>query len=91
MGVDLLDLFRLELPLDLQLAQVAEQRALVRGQAIGLFLQCLQAIAGTARQRFGARAVGLGRQQPVVQVHRRTENGEAPRWQGATTENIGNI
>src|SRR5206468_11907777 len=25
-----------------------------------------------------------------VQVHRRTENGEAPRWQGATTENIGN-
>jgi hypothetical protein len=27
----------------------------------------------------------------VVQVHRCTENGEAPRWQGATTENIGNI
>jgi hypothetical protein len=29
--------------------------------------------------------------QSVVQLHRRTENGEAPRWQGATTENIGNI
>jgi len=27
----------------------------------------------------------------VVEVHRRTENGEAPGWQGATTENIGNI
>ena len=59
-GVDLLDLFRLELPLDLQHAHVAEQRALVRGQAIGLALQCLQAIGGTARQRFGARAIGLG-------------------------------
>ena len=31
------------------------------------------------------------RQQPVVEVWRRTETGEAPRWQGATTENIGNI
>ena len=30
-------------------------------------------------------------QQPVVKVWRRTETGEAPRWQGATTENIGNI
>src|SRR5712691_11609289 len=27
--------------------------------------------------------------QSVVQLHRRTESGEAPRWQGATTENIG--
>jgi hypothetical protein len=26
-------------------------------------------------------------QQPVVQVNRRTETGEAPAWQGATTEN----
>jgi hypothetical protein len=26
-----------------------------------------------------------------VQVHRRTESGDAPGWQGATTENIGNI
>jgi hypothetical protein len=28
-------------------------------------------------------------QQSVVQVHRRTENGHAPRWQGATTEKTG--
>ena len=28
-------------------------------------------------------------QQPVVKVWRRTETGEAPRWQGATTENRG--
>jgi hypothetical protein len=27
----------------------------------------------------------------VVKVWRRTETGEAPLWQGATTENIGNI
>jgi len=27
----------------------------------------------------------------VVEVWRRTETGEAPRWQGAMTENIGNI
>ena len=30
-------------------------------------------------------------EQPVVKVWRRTETGEAPRWQGAMTENIGNI
>ena len=30
-------------------------------------------------------------QQSVVEVWRRTGTGEAPRWQGATTENIGNI
>jgi hypothetical protein len=27
----------------------------------------------------------------VVQVHRRTESGDAPGWQGVTSENIGNI
>jgi len=27
----------------------------------------------------------------VVELHRRTENDEVPRWQGATTENIGKI
>ena len=26
-----------------------------------------------------------------MQVHRRTENGEAPGWQGAATENIGKL
>jgi len=30
-------------------------------------------------------------EQPVVQVSRRTETGEAPAWQGATTENTGSI
>jgi hypothetical protein len=29
--------------------------------------------------------------RPVVKVWRRTETGEAPRWQGATTENTGSI
>jgi len=27
----------------------------------------------------------------VVQLRRRTEGGDAPVWQGTTTENIGNI
>ena len=30
-------------------------------------------------------------QQPVVQASRRIETGEAPAWQGATTENTGSI
>ncbi len=30
-------------------------------------------------------------EQSVVEVRRRTEDGDAPGWQGATTENIGNI
>jgi hypothetical protein len=29
--------------------------------------------------------------QLVVKVRRRTEAGDAPGWQGATSENIGNI
>ena len=33
----------------------------------------------------------LKRWQPVVQPPRRTETSEAPRWQGATTENTGSI
>ena len=36
-------------------------------------------------------AVRRGVWQFVVQVGRRTEGGTAPAWQGATTENIGNI
>ena len=44
------------------------------------------------RRRVG-RARHLGREpwQPVVQVPRRTETNEAPRWQGAMTENAGSI
>jgi hypothetical protein len=30
------------------------------------------------------------RQQSVVEVRRRTEGGDAPGWQGATSKNIGN-
>jgi len=29
--------------------------------------------------------------QPVVKVQRRTEGGDAPGWQGATSENTGSI
>jgi hypothetical protein len=32
-----------------------------------------------------------GREEPVVEVPRRTETGEAPGRPGATTENIGNM
>ncbi len=31
------------------------------------------------------------REQPVVQVRRRTETGNAPGWQGATTEHTGSM
>jgi hypothetical protein len=43
------------------------------------------------RRAITARPRELVREQPVVKVWRRTETGEAPRWQGATTENTGSI
>ena len=35
--------------------------------------------------------VDLMAQQPVVKVQRRTEAGDEPDWQGATSENTGSI
>ena len=32
-----------------------------------------------------------GHWRPVVKVQRRTEGGDAPGWQGATSENTGSI
>ena len=51
------------------------------------------AYSGSAQSPAAPRNQGftMGCQQPVVQLHRRTESGDAPGWQGATTENIGNI
>jgi hypothetical protein len=40
---------------------------------------------------FGALNAFGGGQQPVVKVQRRTEGGDAPGWQGATSENTGSI
>jgi hypothetical protein len=56
--VDALELFRLYLPLHLELAQVAEQRPLVGCQSIRLALERLQPIGGAPRHRLGPRALG---------------------------------
>ena len=47
---------------------------------------CQQPVASVDSRRHPRLAT-----QPVVKVRRRTEAGDAPGWQGATTENIGNI
>jgi hypothetical protein len=53
--------------------------------------------ASTAEHRFeplgcsGVPASAIGPEQPVVEVPRRTETGEAPGDQGARRANIGNI
>jgi len=50
----------------------------------------LQSPAGVGCPLDAAEAI-VDAQQPVVEVRRGTEGGDAPGWQGATTENIGNI
>ena len=65
----------------------------LEGEPIGTFIQQTGAAQGAQ-----VKSVGLARAeapskgwQSVVQLNRRTESGEAPGSQGATTENIGNI
>jgi hypothetical protein len=72
-GVDLLQLLRLQLALDLELPQVAKDGALLRREAVGFALQRLQPLARTRGQRRGPRAVGLLRQE------RRRTHHDAPR------------
>jgi hypothetical protein len=48
-------------------------------------------LCAASEDRGGASSCAAGCQQPVVKVRRRTEGGDAPGWQGATIENIGNI
>ena len=55
---ELPELFGLDLTIDFQLSQIAEQRALVGRQTVGFLLQRLQPIGRALRQRLGARAVG---------------------------------
>ena len=53
----MLELLALELPLDLELAEVAEQRALLGREAIGFALQRLQPLGRAPRERLGPRAL----------------------------------
>ena len=60
---ELPELFGLDLTIDFQLSQIAEQRALVGRETVGFLLQRLQPIGRALRQRLGARAVGRLRLQ----------------------------
>ena len=51
--LDALQLFGLDLPIDFELAEVAQERACLRRQAVSFLLQCAQAIGRTARHRLG--------------------------------------
>ena len=55
----LLELFRLDLAIDLQSAEIPEQRPFLRRQPIRFALERLQPIAGAARERLRPRAIGL--------------------------------
>ena len=59
LGIELAELLDLDLPFDLQLAQIAEQRAFLRGELVGFAAQRLHALAGARSERFGAGAVVL--------------------------------
>ena len=58
-GVELPKLFDLDLPLELQFAQIAEQRPFLRGELIGFPVQRLHALARPRGERLGAGAVVL--------------------------------
>ena len=62
-GRDLPQFLGFDLPIDLQLAQVAEQRPLLRGERVRFALQRLQTLGRAPRQRLGARAVRRLREQ----------------------------
>ena len=61
--VQLPELFGFDLPVELERSQVAEERALLRGEPVSLLMQGLQASRGAPRERLRARAVGLLRGQ----------------------------
>ena len=58
-GIQLPKLLDLDLPLELQLAQIAEQRPFLRRELVGFAMQRLQALAGPRGERLGAGAVVL--------------------------------
>ena len=68
--VHALELFRLDLPLHLELAQVAEQRALVGRQSIRFALERLQPLGGAPRQRLGPCALGQGLRETAKKPRR---------------------
>jgi len=57
-GGELPDLFRLDLPIHLELPQVAQERAFFGRQAVGFLLQRLKPFGRALRERLGARVIG---------------------------------
>jgi hypothetical protein len=55
--------FGFDLAVELQLAQVAEERALLRREPVGFVVQRLQPVGRAARERFGLRAVRFLRRE----------------------------
>ena len=79
LGIELPKLLDLDLPFELQLAQVAEQRPFLRGELVGFAVQRLHALARAGGERFGAGAVGLlgadGSRRGRRSTQRRREQG----------------
>ena len=70
-GIDALELGGFDQALDLERAQVADQRALVRREAIGLALERLEALGGPPRERFRPRPLRRLRRQGDDEDERR--------------------
>jgi hypothetical protein len=56
-GRDLTQFLRFELPIDFQLAKVAEERAFLSGERVRFLLKSLQTVDCAPGQRLGARSV----------------------------------
>jgi hypothetical protein len=60
--VGALELFFLDLPLELEAPKVAEERAFFGGEAIGFFVQDAKTLGGARRESFSPRLIGLLRE-----------------------------
>ena len=75
-GVDPLQLLALDLPLDLELAQIADAACAPRRQSIGFALQRLQPFGRAPRERLGPRA--LGQRLGAREGHKGNEGSQRP-------------
>ena len=82
-GVESLELLGLELALDLEPAEVAEQRALLGREAVGFALQRLEAFAGAPRERLGPRPL-----HRHLRPHRHGHHDDERRDRGDHRENL---
>lgn len=68
---------RLDLPLELELLQVAKERSFLCREAISLAVERLQPIGGATRQRLGLRAIGLLRAERAAEQRDKSGGGDA--------------